>query len=212
VADRDRNEDGDHQVVSFDSEELILVDADDNEVGHLDKAGCHRGAGVLHRAFSIFVFNPDGELLLPQRSADKPLWPLYWSNTCCSHPRRGESQSLAAERRLQQELGLSSSLRFVYKFQYHAQFNAEGAERELCTVFLGRSDQPPQPNPNEVAAWRFVSPAELERELRADSDGERFTPWFRMEWERLTTDYRDLLECYTGPDRSNTRKGAGDAA
>ena len=202
MADRDRTE-TDHKVVSFGSEELILVDAEDNEIGHLDKASCHRGEGVLHRAFSIFIFNLDGELLLQQRSADKPLWPLYWSNTCCSHPRRGEQQALAAQRRLQQELGLRTSLQFVYKFQYHAPYNGHGSERELCTVFLGQSEQPPRPNPNEVAAWRFVSPADLSEELRSDTNGERFTPWFRMEWERLRIDYRDLLECYTGPNRSH---------
>ena len=80
-----------HDVVSFDSEELILVDTQDHELGYCSKAQCHDGDGVLHRAFSLFVFDRRGRVLLQQRSAQKRLWPLYWSNSCCSHPRRGGS-------------------------------------------------------------------------------------------------------------------------
>ncbi|MBV8742173.1 MAG: NUDIX domain-containing protein, partial [Sinobacteraceae bacterium] len=82
------------------SDSLILVDESDREVGHLDKVRCHDGHGVLHRAFSLLIFNADGELLLQQRAASKPLWPLYWSNSCCSHPRRFESMDVATRRRL----------------------------------------------------------------------------------------------------------------
>jgi len=78
-----------------DSESLILVDEADREVGHLDKAQCHQGQGVLHRAFSLLIFNDAGELLLQQRSASKRLWPLFWSNSCCSHPRRAETMEAA---------------------------------------------------------------------------------------------------------------------
>ena len=77
------------EVVSDEDESLVLVDEDDREVGFLSKAVCHDGDGMLHRAFSLFVFNRRGELLLQRRSANKRLWPLYWSNSCCSHPRRG---------------------------------------------------------------------------------------------------------------------------
>lgn len=76
-------------IVSFDTESLILVDDQDQEIGHQDKLSCHTGNGTLHRAFSLFIFNNAGELLLQQRSANKHLWPLHWSNSCCSHPRRG---------------------------------------------------------------------------------------------------------------------------
>ncbi|MEJ2535320.1 MAG: isopentenyl-diphosphate delta-isomerase [Gammaproteobacteria bacterium] len=96
------------EVVSSDTEELILVDDQDREVGFETKAGCHDGGGLLHRAFSLFVFNPEGQLLLQRRAADKRLWPLYWSNSVCSHPRRGESMTEAVQRRLRQELRIDS--------------------------------------------------------------------------------------------------------
>ena len=80
------------EVVSSVSEELILVDDQDREIGSEAKSVCHKGSGILHRAFSIFVINSDNQLLLQQRSDSKPLWPLYWSNTCCSHPRLGETR------------------------------------------------------------------------------------------------------------------------
>lgn len=189
------------EVVSFPDEDLILVNADDQEVGHLDKAGCHRGEGILHRAFSLFVFNARGELLLQQRSADKPLWPMFWSNTCCSHPRRGETVDFAVNRRLEQELGMRSEAEFVYKFQYHAQYDETGAERELCWVYLGRCDDPPQPNKTEVADWRFISADDLNRELHVQP--EHFTPWFKMEWTRLNTEHHQWLQRYLQPGTVN---------
>ncbi len=189
-----------NEVVSFPDEDLILVDDNDRTIGHLDKAACHRDQGTLHRAFSLFVFNPQGELLLQQRSADKPLWPMYWSNSCCSHPRRGESVDYAVSRRLEQELGMRTEAEFVYKFQYHAQFDETGAERELCWVYLGRCAAQPQPNQTEVAACRFINTTDLDREL--GEHPERFTPWFKMEWTRLNSDYQDLLRRYTQPDQA----------
>src|SRR5690606_1697261 len=93
------------EIVSNSGEELILVDELDREIGSDTKSACHTGSGILHRAFSIFVFNDDNELLLQQRAPSKPLWPNYWSNTCCSHPRRGETMDQAVSRRLLQELG-----------------------------------------------------------------------------------------------------------
>ena len=174
-----------------DTESLILVDESDREVGHLDKARCHQGRGVLHRAFSLLIFNPAGELLLQQRSAAKRLWPLYWSNSCCSHPRRAETMETAIHRRLYEELGLRCGLHFLFKFQYQAQFDAAGAEQELCSVFIGRSSEPVRADPREVQAWRWVSPEALEAEL-ATPQG-RFTPWFVMEWERIRREHRAAL-------------------
>ena len=131
------------RIVSFDDEPLVLVDEQDREIGFMDKASAHLGRGTLHRAFSLFIFNAGGELLLQQRAAGKRLWPGFWSNTCCSHPRRGETLDSAIHRRLDEELGLKTALRFLFKFQYQAQFDADGAEHELCSVYAGRSgDQP----------------------------------------------------------------------
>lgn len=180
------------EVVSFDSEELILVNENDEEVGHLDKSSCHDGDGVLHRAFSLFVFNPRGELLLQRRSRTKRLWPLFWSNSCCSHPRRGETMEEAVHRRLQQELGLDAKLEYLYKFQYSAQYEDAGSERELCSVYAGRTDAEPQVNRNEIESWRFVSLDKLEAELAAFP--ERFTPWFKMEWKQITKEFAGAID------------------
>jgi isopentenyl-diphosphate delta-isomerase len=180
-----------HSTTS-DSDSLILVDEADREVGHLDKASCHRGRGVLHRAFSLLIFNDAGELLLQQRSAGKRLWPLFWSNSCCSHPRRAETMEQAIHRRLYEELGLRCPLQFLFKFQYQAQFDAAGAEQELCSVFVGRTSDPVRIDPSEILAWRWISPAALQAEL-ASAGAERFTPWFVMEWERILRDHPDVL-------------------
>jgi isopentenyl-diphosphate delta-isomerase len=172
-----------HAVVSSDEEPLILVDESDREVGFLSKGKCHDGQGVLHRAFSLFVFNSAGELLLQQRSAEKRLWPLFWSNSCCSHPRRGESMEEATERRLAQELGMTGDFDFLFKFQYKAQFRGLGTEHELCWVFAGASGDEPKPNANEIAAIRWIRPEELDREFEIRP--ETLTPWFALEWPRV---------------------------
>jgi isopentenyl-diphosphate Delta-isomerase len=179
------------EVASADSEALILVDEADREVGHLSKTKCHDGQGVLHRAFSLLIFNDAGELLLQQRSAAKRLWPLYWSNSCCSHPRRFESMETAIHRRLYEELGLRCSLQFLFKFQYQAQFESKGSEAELCSVFIGRSSETVRTDPQEIQAWRWIQPAALETEM--SGHGERFTPWFKLEWARIWRDHRDAV-------------------
>jgi isopentenyl-diphosphate delta-isomerase len=183
-----------HKIVSSEAEELILVDADDRELGFMSKARCHDGDGVLHRAFSVFLFSEDGRLLLQQRSRSKRLWGGYWSNTCCSHPRRGETMNIATGRRLQDELGISADLEFVYKFSYQARFDESGSENELCYVYLGTVTTPAHPNEHEIEAIRYVSAAELQQEL--DTAAEQFSPWFRIEWETLLADHRELLEKY----------------
>jgi isopentenyl-diphosphate delta-isomerase len=162
---------------------LILVDADDRELGFCSKEECHRGEGMLHRAFSVFIFNSRGAVLLQQRSALKPLWPLFWSNSCCSHPRRGETVEAAARRRVREELAIDCELRFLYKFEYHARFNTQGSERELCSVLAAISDDVPAPDPAEIAAWRYLAPAELSAEIAREP--ERFTPWLKLEWAEI---------------------------
>ena len=183
-----------HRIVSSEAEELILVDAEDQETGYMSKAECHNESGILHRAFSVFLFNADGELLLQQRAASKRLWPGYWSNTCCSHPRRGESMEVATARRLQDELNIGARLEFVYKFAYQAQYGDEGAEHELCHVFLGRVDGNVEPNEHEIAAIRYVAPDALVTEFAVDNGA--FTPWFKMEWAALVEAHRDALSRY----------------
>jgi isopentenyl-diphosphate Delta-isomerase len=178
---------------SSEAESLILVDEADREVGYMSKARCHEGRGVLHRAFSLLIFNERGELLLQRRSASKRLWPHYWSNSCCSHPRRSESMEAATHRRLDEELGLTCALHFVFKFQYQAQFDSIGAEHELCSVFVGRSTGEVRADHREIADWRWVSPDGLAAEMRG-AGAQRFTPWFTMEWERIWRDHRRALQ------------------
>lgn len=171
---------------------LILVDSSDNEVGSCEKVDCHVGEGRLHRAFSVFLFNPAGELLIQQRSAGKMLWGGYWANSCCSHPRLGEDTDSAAHRRTQEELGVSCELDYLYKFEYHARFGEVGSEHELCYVYVGRFDGNVNVDPEEISDWRFIKPDELTREIEAD--GDKFSPWLKLEWERITRDFRDQID------------------
>lgn len=179
----------DARDIMVNADALILVDEEDRRLGHLSKSLCHEGRGVLHRAFSLLIFNDRGELLVQQRSSAKRLWPLYWSNSCCSHPRRAETMEVATRRRLSEELGIRCDLKFLFKFQYYAQFDATGAEHELCSVFIGRSDACPTINSDEIADWRWVGPELLQREM-ATADNSRYTPWFLLEWARIWRDHR----------------------
>ncbi len=180
------------KIVSFDDEKLILVDPEDHVIGYENKDVCHQGEGILHRAFSIFIFNDKLELLLQQRSKDKKLWGLYWSNTCCSHPRKGETYEQATLRRLKEELGFEAPLTFLFKFQYQARFGEIGSENEVCSVYVGKSNQLPSPNPNEIADWKYISVEQLENEMKARPD--RFTPWFKMEWQRIRNEYWETIK------------------
>jgi isopentenyl-diphosphate delta-isomerase len=184
---------GQARVVSSESESLIRVDSEDNEIGILSKGECHDGDGLLHRAFSVFLFDQQGRLLIQQRSPEKRLWPLYWANSCCSHPRAGETMAEATERRMLEELGVRSPLHFIYKFSYQANYKDLGAEHELCWVYVGRAERfQLRPNPSELAAWKFVSAAEV-NQMMSSSD-ERIAPWFRLEWRALTGAYLDVVE------------------
>jgi len=186
-----------NRVVSSEGEELILVDPDDNEVGYLSKALCHNGAGVLHRAFSVFLFDDNGRLLLQQRGEGKRLWPGYWSNSCCSHPRRGESMETATRRRLDDELNIEATLEHVYSFCYTAEYGEAGSENELCHVYLGQVRSDVEPNDSEIASVRFVSANVLDAEL-AQSPAQ-FTPWFKQEWRELVLNHRKKLARYCDP-------------
>jgi isopentenyl-diphosphate delta-isomerase len=181
-----------HRIVSSDEEQLILVDSSDREIGTRAKSDCHDGAGILHRAFSLFVFNAQGALLLQQRHPDKRLWPLFWSNSCCSHPRAGEGMDLAVGRRLEQELGLRATLGFLYKFEYTAHFGDAGTEHELCSVYAGTTTAEPVINTTEIANWRWIAPTALDAELAASP--EHFTPWFKLEWHALRHSHGNRLQ------------------
>ncbi len=183
---------GGHPTVSSDDEALILVDEHDQEIGYLSKGQCHAADGILHRAFSVFLFDARGRLLIQKRGRDKRLWPLYWSNSCCSHPRRGESMTIATGRRLREELGMTAALEFLYKFTYQASFGDAGAEHELCWVYIGLANTPVRANNTEIEDWRFVSPEELDRLMNRQA--QLFTPWFKLEWAQLRSEFQDRID------------------
>lgn len=164
-------------------ETLIRVNARDDVLGPASRGSCHAGSGILHRAFSVYLFDEEGRLLIQRRSEHKTLWPLYWSNSCCSHPRWGEEGAAAAERRVEEELGVHAELRCRFKFSYQARFGDVGSENELCSVYTGMLREPLQPDTKEVAEWRFAAPSELDRILRDESTP--YTPWLRLGWQRL---------------------------
>ena len=186
----------DSPVISSDSEALILVNEHDEAIGSMPKRDCHLGKGVLHRAFSIFIFNQAGDVLLQKRSEQKFLWGGCWSNACCSHPRQGEESEVAARRRLQQELGINPDLTFLYKFAYQASWQDIGSEHELCWVWAGQAEASEiSVNHNEVADWRFYTQAELAQALHEHP--EDYTPWMKMEWERIQQDYAAVIPSKT---------------
>lgn len=178
--------------VSFDDELLIVVDENDNVTDYKTKEECHRGKAILHRAFSVFIFNDENQLLVQQRSEEKTLWPLFWSNSCCSHPRRGETREEAAHRRIREELGMDTALKHLFTFTYYAPYNDHGSEREVCAVYAGHSNGPVNANPTEIADWKWMDIREVDRQLAEFPD--RYSPWFRMEWKRIRENHSEEIE------------------
>jgi isopentenyl-diphosphate delta-isomerase len=166
-------------------DQLILVDQDDHILGYQEKSTCHQGEGKLHRAFSIFIFNNQKELLLQKRSQKKRLWPLFWSNSVCSHPRKGETILDAACKRVEVELGvpIEPPLTYLFKFQYQAFFKDIGSENELCSVLIGKWNKTIHPNPDEIADWKYINLTDLDKDI--NKSPHLYTPWFKMEWEHI---------------------------
>lgn len=162
-------------------EQLILVNEADEVIGFEEKMRAHE-LGLLHRAFSIFIFNTKGELLLQQRAAEKYHSPLLWTNTCCSHPNKDEEMPIALKRRLQYEMGMQCDLEFQFKFIYRAEFSNGLTEHELDHVYFGITDDVPSPNPNEVKAWKYVSLDQLKSEMQQP---EQFTAWFNISFPQI---------------------------
>jgi len=171
---------------------LILVDESDEALGFKSKSECHEGNGTLHRAFSVFIFNPSGQLLIQKRSSNKELWDLHWSNSCCSHPKKNEQMELAVRRRLKEELGIECPVHYLYKFTYHATYKDLGSEHELCHVYVGLFDGEIKANPEEIDDWKFIKPDDLQERIR--NSKEDYTPWMKIEWEMLTASYKREIE------------------
>ena len=170
------------------TDRVVLVDADDNAIGTADKLEAHR-AGRLHRAFSVFVFNDRGEMLLQQRAGDKYHSGGLWSNACCSHPGPGEDVASAARWRLQEEMGFTCPVEHVSAMVYRADVGGGLVEYEYDHLFVGRWTGRPSPDPTEVEDWRWVPIDELKEEVARHP--RRFTYWFRV--ALLELDAEDLL-------------------
>lgn len=158
-------------------EQVVLVDERDNETGTMEKQQAHI-IGTLHRAVSVFIFNSRNELLLQQRAAGKYHSALQWTNTCCSHPRPGESAADAAHRRLREEMGLFCDLQKAFTFVYHADLENGLIEHEYDHVFTGTSDAMPVPDEDEAAAWKYMKMDELKESIALSPQS--YTPWFRL--------------------------------
>ncbi len=169
------------------SENVILVDKNDNVLGIMEKVAAHQ-LGQLHRAFSVFVFNNKGQLLLQQRAHDKYHSAGKWSNTCCSHPRPGEQNIEAAKRRLKEEMGLECELRYGFDFIYRTDFSNGLCEHEFDHVFFGTTDALPAIDPQEVADYAFMSLDELNEKLKQNAD--EYTEWFKICFDRVIEHYK----------------------
>lgn len=143
---------------------LILVDENDNETGSMSKLDAHV-FGILHRAFSVFIFNQRGEILLQKRADNKYHSGGLWSNTCCSHPLKGEFMKEAVSKRLKEEMGIECVTEFQFSFIYKEVFENGLTEHELDHVYFGKSDDVPIPNPNEVTDWKYMYPGKLKEEM-----------------------------------------------
>jgi isopentenyl-diphosphate Delta-isomerase len=156
---------------------VILVDEHDNELGLMEKMEAHR-KGVLHRAFSVFVFNDKGQFLLQQRAFSKYHSGGLWTNTCCSHPRKGESVLEAAHRRLNEEMGFSCALKEQFSFIYNRKLDNELTEHELDHVVFGTFNDAPILNPDEVADYTYIDKDTLIKEVQEHP--EQYTEWFKI--------------------------------
>jgi isopentenyl-diphosphate delta-isomerase len=161
-------------------EQVILVDKDDKQVGLMSKLEAHE-KGVLHRAFSIFIFNSKYELLLQKRASSKYHSGGLWTNTCCSHPREGEDTLDAANRRLNEEMGIKTSLRKVYDFIYKAELDNQLTEHEFDHVFYGVFDNDPILNKDEAEDFKWVDMETLNNDIIKDEDN--YTVWFKIAFE-----------------------------
>jgi len=162
--------------------EVILVDEQDRAIGTGEKLEAHK-RGLLHRAFSIFIFNTRGEMLIQRRAQGKYHSGGLWSNACCSHPRPGEDMSVAVHRRLQEEMSIDCELEEKFTFIYKVAFDNDMTEYEFLHVFSGICDVDPIPNPDEVDDMAWIDVRELKRDV--DANPARYTYWFREALSRL---------------------------
>ena len=162
--------------------DLILVDENDVPTGTMEKMEAHQKA-MLHRAFSIFIFNSKGDMLLHQRASNKYHSPGLWTNACCSHPREGQQTIEAAEIRLQQEMGFTIPLKKAFDFTYKAALDNGLTEHEYDHVFIGTYDGDIQPDEDEVKDFCFVNMSEIRSAIQ--SHPQKYTEWFKIAFPKM---------------------------
>jgi len=160
---------------------VVLVDEKDNQIGLMPKMEAHEKA-VLHRAFSVFIFNNEGKLMLQQRAADKYHSPLLWTNTCCSHQRDGETNLDAGKRRLEEEMGFTTDLKEVFSFVYKAPFENGLTEHELDHVMVGHFQGTPKINKEEVASYKWMSLIDVKEHI--EKNPHEYTAWFKIIFDK----------------------------
>ena len=171
-------------------EEIVLVDENDQQTGIMEKIEAHK-KGLLHRAFSVFILNSSGQLLLQKRAAGKYHSPGLWTNTCCSHPRPGETVMKAAVRRLKEEMGISCSLKESFTFIYRSEFDNGLTEHELDHVIVGISDNVPLPDPNEVDDFKYVDLLNLKEYI--DNNPEQYSVWLIKAYPKVHDILKQLV-------------------
>lgn len=167
--------------------EVILVDINDSETGTMEKMEAHQ-KGLLHRAFSVFIFNSKGELLLQKRAKDKYHSGGLWTNACCSHPFPGENTLSAAKRRLMEEMGMNCDLEHAFSFIYKVNLDKGMTEHELDHVFIGVSDERPKLNVHEVEDFKYVTLEQAEQLIK--NNPESLTEWFKIVFTQTMNHYR----------------------
>lgn len=163
-------------------EKVILVDENDQAIGTMEKMEAHKKA-LLHRAFSVFIFNSKNEMLIHQRAFSKYHSGGLWTNACCSHPRENETAEQAAHRRLEEEMGFDCEINHQFSFVYKAELDQGLTEHEFDHVFTGIYESEIKPNPEEVVAFKYVSISELKKDLNAHP--EHYTEWFKIAFKQL---------------------------
>ena len=163
-------------------EYVILVDEQDNDIGVMEKMKAHQD-GLLHRAFSVFIFNDQDELLLQQRAISKYHSGGLWTNTCCSHPRPNEPIKDAANRRLFEEMGMSCDLKIKTSFIYKTPFDNGLTEHELDYVLIGKTNENPQVNKEEVESYKWMLVKDIKKDISDNPD--HYTSWFKIALEKL---------------------------
>ena len=164
-------------------EEVVLVDRNDKALGTMGKMLVHK-KGILHRAFSVFIYNSKGEMMLHRRAFSKYHSPGLWTNACCSHPQINETVEDAAHRRLMEEMGFDCKLKEEFSFLYKADVGDGLIEHEFDHVFVGKFNGKPEINPDEVAEWKLINPEILREEIKIQP--EKYTEWFKIAFKKIS--------------------------